>query len=545
MALAAQALLALAAGLAQAAALAWPGNGAPLWWLQLASMALLAWLLRGPVRRQPGARAGALLGALFACAWLVGTFWWLFISMHRYGALPAPLAAAAVLALAGFLASYYALAAGLFCRLALRNRLGNAMLFAALWLAAELARASLWTGFPWGAGGYAHTDGPLAALARYIGVYGIGAVSALLAMLAVQARRFDLRSARAWALLLALVGLLAAAAAGRRCAIDSCAAPAAQRPAPTLSLELLQGNIAQDEKFQPGSGVAQSLDWYAKALRAARAELVLAPETAIPLLAQQLPPGYLQALQRRYAQGTQAALLGIPGGDAAGGYTNSVLALAPAAAGAAPPAYRYDKHHLVPFGEFIPPLFKWFTQLMQIPLGDFNRGAPGQPSFAWAGQRIAPNICYEDLFGEELALRFLAAPQAPTILANFSNIGWFGDSSAIDQHLQISRMRVLEFERPMLRATNTGATAIIDHRGRVTQQLARQTRGVLRGQVQGRGLDAQRGWSITPYAWWAARAGLWPLWAWCALVLAGALLARWPLRRPRAPGAAPQPPQRR
>ncbi len=179
----------------------------------------------------------------------------------------------------------------------------------------------------------------------------------------------------------------------------------------------------------------------------------------------------------------------------------------------------------MPFGEFIPPFFKWFTEMMNIPLGDFNRGTVGQASFAVAGQRIAPNICYEDLFGEELGARFIDPAQAPTVFVNFSNIGWFGDTLAIDQHLHISRMRTLEFERPMVRATNTGATVIIDHRGVVTHQLARYTRGVLKGEVHGRGLDAQSGWSITPYAWWVSRWGLWPLWGLGALALLVAMVA--------------------
>ena len=118
-----------------------------------------------------------------------------------------------------------------------------------------------------------------------------------------------------------------------------------------------------------------------------------------------LPEGYWQTLQQRFATGPQAALIGIPLGSFKEGYTNSVLGFAPQAN----ELWRYDKHHLVPFGEFIPPLFKWFTQMMNIPLGDFNRGALGQPSFAWAGQRLAANICYEDLFGEELATRFVDA----------------------------------------------------------------------------------------------------------------------------------------
>jgi apolipoprotein N-acyltransferase len=191
--------------------------------------------------------------------------------------------------------------------------------------------------------------------------------------------------------------------------------------------------------------------------------------------------------------------------------------------------YRYDKHHLVPFGEFVPPLFKWFVQLMRIPLGDFNRGSLTQRPFVWQGERIAPNICYEDLFGEELGARFADAATAPTIFVNMSNIGWFGNTVAIDQHLEISRMRALEFERPMIRATNTGATVIIDWRGRVLRALPRYTRGLLIGEVQGRS-------GITPYAWWVSRFGLWPLWG---LALLAVAVAAWQRRRA---GGAPEGP---
>ena len=180
---------------------------------------------------------------------------------------------------------------------------------------------------------------------------------------------------------------------------------------------------------------------------------------------------------------------------------------------AAPP-YRYDKLHLVPFGEFIPAGFRWFTEAMHIPLGDFQRGVRNPPSFAVRGERVAPNICYEDLFGEELAARFVDPAQAPTLFANLSNLGWFDDSVALPQHLHISRLRTLEFQRGIVRATNTGATAIVDHRGRVTAQLPALQRGVLTGTVQGRS-------GTTPYAWWAGRFGLWPL----ALLAAGVVLA--------------------
>jgi apolipoprotein N-acyltransferase len=295
---------------------------------------------------------------------------------------------------------------------------------------------------------------------------------------------------------------------------------------PALSVALLQGNIPQDEKFQGRTGVPMALDWYGTQLRERRASLVVAPETAIPLLPQQLPAGYLDALAAPFRDGHRAALIGIPLGSLRDGYTNSAIGLKPGA-----DVYRYDKHHLVPFGEFIPPLFRWFTDLMNIPLGDFNRGPLGQPPFEWQGQRLAPNICYEDLFGEELGATFADPAKAPTILVNLSNIGWFGDSVAIDQHLQISRMRSLEFQRPMIRATNTGATVIIDHEGRVTGALPRLTRGVLTGEVTGQT-------AITPYAWWVSRLRLWPLWLLAlAAVGAGAWRQRAVLHRGNAAAA--------
>ena len=500
--------LALGTGLAQAASLALPGSGAPAWWLQLLSLAGLAWLVRPGT--QP--RRGMALAFVFATAWLAGTFWWLFISLHTYGGLAAPLAVVAILGLAAFLASYYALGLGLFCTLKLDSRALTAIVFGAFWLLAELARGIWWTGFPWGAGGYAHVDGPLAALARSIGVYGLGFVAAVLAMLLAQAQQSDWRRLRVWVLVAGVAAALFALNAQRQRALALPEASAAT--AAPLTLALLQGFIPQDEKFQPGSGVPMALQWYGDRLQSTQAQLVVAPETAIPLLPMQLPPGYFEAVTQRYTQGDQAALVGIPLGSLESGYTNSVLGWKP---GAKQP-YRYDKHHLVPFGEFIPPLFRWFTELMNIPLGDFNRGALVQPPFEFGGQRLAPNICYEDLFGEELGARFADPASAPTVFVNLSNIGWFGNTVAIDQHLAISRMRAIEFERPMVRATNTGATAIIDHRGVVLQQLPRDRRGVLIGQVQGRSS------APTPYAVWVSRWGLWPLWGGALLAVLAALL---------------------
>lgn len=495
----------IGAGAAQAAAIANPWDGKSVAWLQVLAMAVYAWQLdvAGRVTR------AALLGWLFASSWLSCTFWWLFVAMHTYAGLPAWLSALAVVALACVLALYYAGAAALFVLVAPASKLGAAAVFGSLWMLAELARGVWFTGFGWGAIGYAHID-HLARSAAYVGAYGVAALVAGLAYLGMAALRQQRPTG--------IAGFLTLAAA--LAAIMVWSPGEFTRSSGSIRVALLQGNIAQDEKFQAGSGVPDALHWYGQQLAIAHAPLTIAPETAIPLLPHQLPEGYWDALQRQVRQGARAALLGVPLGSEAAGYTNSVLGIQPTVS--SPPQahdYRYDKHHLVPFGEFIPPMFRWFTEMMNIPLGDFGRGAVGQPSFVWQGQRLAPNICYEDLFGEELGARFIDETTAPTIFVNVSNIGWFGNTVAIDQHLNISRMRSLEFDRPFVRATNTGDTAIIDHAGRVTHSLPRLTRGVLVGDVEGRV-------GTTPFAWWVARWGLWPLWLTGGIIVAVAYLLR-------------------
>ncbi len=509
----------LVAGCAHASSIAWPFDfgltkGQPVWWLQLLAMCLLAWQLdQAKTKRQ-----GAWVGWLFACVMQVATWWWLFISLNTYGGLAAPLTVIAIVGLAAFLALYYAATCALFVYLAPVNRFGRAALFAALWLLAELARVALFTGFPWGQGGYAQLDGPFANLAALVGVHGLTFAAALLASgvasLVAKPRGLPAGVIAAAVVLAASVGFVlkygSAETSGFSKAVES-----------PFTVTLLQGNIAQDEKFQPTGGIPDALAWYKSQLLAATTSLVVTPETAIPLLPGQLPEGYLDALVNRFIKpapgaAQTAALIGIPLGNRQQGYTNSAIALKPSASNA---IYQYDKHHLVPFGEFVHPLFKWFLSIVNIPLADFNSGGLKQPSLDWQGQRIAPNICYEDLFGEELAARFIDPATAPTMMVNISNIAWFGNTIAIDQHLNISRMRAIEFERPMVRATNTGATAIIDHTGRVTHLLPRHTRGALVGSVEGRS-------SITPYAWWAARYGLWPWWGLISTIISIAACAR-------------------
>ncbi len=461
------------------------------WWpVPLVAMAALLVALN----RATPARA-ALLGWAYGTGWLVAGVWWLYISMHHYGGLPAPLAAGAVLLLSAVLSLYVAAAAAAYARWR-RGGASDVLLWAALWLLAEWCRGVLFTGFPWLALGYSQVDGPLAALAPWLGVYGIGAAAAAVTAAAacVAARP------RAWPLPLAAAAVCAALAAAPKVNFTQAVGE--------LSVSLLQPNVKQDEKFV-SQHLPRTLAWVATQLKSSTADLVVSPETAVPLLPIQLEeiaPGLWPALQQHFAVPGRAALVGVPLGDADRGYTNSVIGLS---AGA---AYRYDKTHLVPFGEFIPTGFRWFTELMNIPLGDFARGVPNPPSMTVQGQRVAPNICYEDLFGEELARRFANPATAPTVMVNISNIGWFGQTVAVAQHLNITRLRTLEFQLPMVRATNTGATAVVDHQGRVQAALPPHTEGVLNARVQGRV-------GVTPFAWWASRWGLWPLAAAAALVV--------------------------
>jgi apolipoprotein N-acyltransferase len=480
-----------------------------LWPLSVLALALLVALLRPST---PG--RAAWIGLAFGSGWLGAGVWWLFVSMHRYGGLPGWMAGAAVGALAVALSAYLALACAAWARWRPGRAAPDAVLFAALWLLAELARGVLFTGFPWVASGYALVDAPLGALAPWVGVYGVGAMLALAAALlgALGGMGGNGRRQRGAVLATAAFVLLAPAlASGLQFT----------QPAGRVSVSLLQTNVAQDEKFAadrlPGVLAALGAE-----LRRARGQLVVAPETAVPMLPAtlaMLEPDWWETHVEPIARGGRAALIGVPLGDSMAGYTNSVAGVH------AGPAYRYDKHHLVPFGEFIPTGFRWFTELMRIPLGDFARGPLRSPAFQALGQRFGPNVCYEDLFGEELAARFTDPAQAPTVLVNLSNIAWFGHTVALPQHLHITRMRTLELERPMLRATNTGVTAIVDHRARVVDRLPVLQAGVLEGEVEGRQ-------GLTPYARWAGAFGLWPL-ALLAIVLA------WLAARAAGPRPAP------
>jgi apolipoprotein N-acyltransferase len=484
------------------------------WWLQILSLAGLAAL----VAESRGRRDAAALGYAFGMGWFVSGIWWVYISMHVYGGMPSWMAALAVLLFSAYLSIYPALAAGL-SRWATARRPDALLLaplaFGAAWGLTEWLRGVVFTGFPWLSGGYAHTDGPLAGFAPLIGVYGIGALAAAIAALLVTAVRAFGRgrtpgpppaAARGGALALGLA--LALPAAGLALAPLSWTETVGE----PVAVRLLQGNVAQDIKFEQ-VGIQRSIELYRGMITAAPADLVVTPETAFPVILQDLPADTAVALREFSAATGTAVLFGAAGMDSPVDYTNSVFGIGPAFEG----LYRYDKHHLVPFGEFIPLGFRWFVDMMKMPLGDFRRGGLSQPPLPVRGITVAPNICYEDLFGEEIARTLRNQPRPANILANVTNLAWFGDTIALDQHLQISRMRALETRRPMLRATNTGMTAVIAPDGTVQARLATFSNDTLSANVQGTQ-------GLTPYVRW----GNLPVLLACMLVIA---LAAWPRRR--------------
>ncbi|CAN5453431.1 apolipoprotein N-acyltransferase [soil metagenome] len=460
---------------------------------------LMLLVLVGLIERAVTTRRAALLGFMFGLGWFGAGIHWLYISLHDYGEMAPWLAIAAVAALSAYLSLFPALAAGLWFRL--RGRLGSslrALSFAALWTAAEWLRATLFTGFPWIATGYAQVDGPLRNWAPIGGIelvtFLTAYVASELAILAVPTPRvmparvgqpvvmFSLPPFRVLPIGGAVVLLASSALLG---AVDW-TTPLGQ----PITVRLAQGNVAQDVKFDPAH-LEEQFNIYDDLRRSGKADLIALPETAYPVPMQDWPSGHLERLAEQAKADSTVLITGVPiidpdaskplGGD----WYNAAISIGStpgASADAAPP--RYAKHHLVPFGEFVPFGFRWFVDAMVMPLGDFTRGARVQAPFAVKDQRVGVNICYEDLFGDEIAAT-LRQDQPASILLNLSNIAWFGDTIALPQHLAASRMRAIETGRPMLRATNTGITASIDSRGRVRDALAPFTRGVLQGTVQG------------------------------------------------------------
>jgi apolipoprotein N-acyltransferase len=417
-------------------------------------------------------RSAFFIGYLFGLGlYSVGASW-VYVSLHDFGMMPMPLAVLSTSLFCAFLALFPACVGWLQAWIKGAPALRLLLVMPAMFPLAEWSLSWVFTGFPWLTLGYTQAPaGPLAGFAPLLGVFGVSwllALSAGLIALAYPAWRTARK--QAWTVLGGLVILWSTGAALNFIAwTHPIGAP--------VNVSLLQGNIPQEMKWREERLIA-TLVTYRNLVQASSSELIILPETAIPMFYDQVPENYFAELAQHARNNGGDVILGLPERDAdQRAYYNSVISL-----GAAPTQF-YRKQHLVPFGEFIPlkPVFGWIVDKMNMPLSDFSRGTATQVPLKVAGQQVAMDICYEDVFGEEIIRQL---PQA-TLLANVSNDAWFGDSIAPRQHLQISQMRALETGRYMLRATNTGMTAILNEKGRVLAQAPMFRETVLRGTAQG------------------------------------------------------------
>ncbi len=470
------------AGVALGAGLLLPLAFAPfgLWPIAMLAPAVLVALVVGS---GTSARGAFWLGWCFGLGMFGAGVWWIQVSVHQFG-VPFYVFSVGVTALfvAG-MALYPGLFAAALAACTARTGPVRALLAApALWVLVELLRGWLFTGFPWLSLGYGQVDGPLAGYAPLLGVSGISGMVMAIASGLAGAALFRGRAVGA------AVAVSAAALAGGMALARLEPTHALGAP---LDAALVQGNVAQSVKWDPARR-AQTIARY-RELSAAHwdADVVIWPETAIAAFPQEVPT-LLEALAAEAAAAGSTLLIGMPSGEPWNGeYYNSLFAFG-ATQG------RYDKRHLVPFGEFFP--FKrqleGIAALLDIPLSDFSAGRSDAGTLPVAAHLAGISICYEDAFGRET----IAALPAAALLVNVSNDAWFGDTIAPHQHLEIARMRALESGRWLLRGTNTGITAVIDHRGRVTARAPAFTATTLRARFEARG-------GLTPYA----RFGDWPL----------------------------------
>lgn len=417
----------------------------------------------------PSKRQAALTGFFFGLGFFGAGVSWVYVSLHDFGGMAMPVAVTATALFCAFLALFPALsgfALGLF-------RCGRAAKFAlaapALWLISEWVRGWILTGFPWLALGYAQAPAsPLAGYAPLVGVYGVSLLSVISAGLVYLVWRGGERVL--WA------GVAVALWVG---GFSLKQIEWTQPTGAPVSVSLLQGNISQDVKWRPEKA-RETLQTYFGLAQSSPSRLIILPETAIPLFYEDVPRDYLESLAEHARSNGGDLVFGIPeyAPIGKGAYFNSVMTTGSS------PSQTYRKYHLVPFGEYIPmkPFFPWLIhQILHIPLDDFSRGEKFQQPLEVGGEKVAMSICYEDAFGEEMIRQLPAA----TLLANVSNDAWFGNSIAPPQHQQMAQMRALETGRYMLRATNTGMTAIIDQHGRVTARVPQFELAALHGTAQG------------------------------------------------------------
>lgn len=483
--------LLLPAGFGAAAALGFaPFGYYALTWLAMTGLLGLWW--------RAGPRRAAWRGFVFGWGLFGAGVHWPFVSIHEYNNVPLPLAVVLVCLLVVYLSLYPALA-GAFAGATRRlpRTLWALVFVPGAWLLTELLRGSGPLGFPWLSVGYTLTDAPVAGLVPLGGVYFVGAllVAAAGALVLLLAGSFTGRVASVVLIVVTplMLWLVPAPVTWTH--------PVGQQ----LSVAIIQGNFPQDTKWDPGY-FKQTLARYRRLTRMTAAELVIWPEVAIPAVAGNVR-NYLRSIDQLARSRDQTVLVGTLTQAEGGRYYNTVLALG---AGSG----RYRKRHLVPFGEYspLPDFARQWLDIIHMNYGGLARGSLQQQPIRASGTNLGVSICFEDAFGAELAREF---PDAG-IMVNVTNDAWFAGTVAAAQHLNISRMRALEAGRVMLRAANTGISAVIGPAGRVTKRTNQFEVASIEASVQPRG-------GITPYV----RYGDWPLWAAGLIVIVWSLVWAW------------------
>jgi apolipoprotein N-acyltransferase len=434
-----------------------------------------------------------LTGFWFALGFFLAGVSCVYVSMSEFGGMPVPLAVLSTFVFCAFLALFPATAGWLQARIPAPLEVRVFFLIPAAWTLFEWLRGVIFTGFPWIAIGYGATGWPMQGYAPLGGVYLLTFLTVALAgavWLLFQRRKP----------VVALAVFIVCMGGGEALRHVEWTTPVGE----PFDAALLQGNVPQEMKFRP-ERYARILETYARLAGDSKAKLIVLPETAVPNWLDQVDPAYLATLAGVARRNGGDLLLGVAYREPPRSYYNSVVSL-----GVSPPQI-YHKHHLVPFGEFVPLGFEWLMRTVDIPMSNFSRGMSA-PTLQVAGQRVAVNICYEDAFGDEIAARL---PEA-TLLVNVSNVAWFGDSLAPTQHLQMARLRAVETGRMHLTATNTGVTAAIDRDGRVLARLAQYKEDRLEVRAQGYA-------GTTPYA----QLRDWPVLALClGLLVAWVIIGR-------------------
>ena len=492
----------------------WPGNllavvaGAlttlalapyDIWPLAMVSLAMLYLGLRDLTPRQALGRGWCYGFGIFGA----GTSW-IYVSIHSFGGASVLLAGFLMLLFSAAVALFFALPAWLWVRWLRRNEapLADALAFAALWMAQEAFRGWFLTGFPWMYSGYSQLDGPLAGLAPVGGVWLISFVLALSAALLCNLPGTRLRQRKSF-MAAGVVLLLAPWAAGLALKSYAWTEPAG---AP-LSVAAMQGNIEQSMKWDPDQVNAQLALYRDMTFTARRTDLVIWPETAVPILLDQAT-GYLDMMGRFASERHSALITGVPIRQESNGERRFYNGITVTGDGEG----TYLKQKLVPFGEYVPlqDILRGLISFFDLPMSDFARGPADQTLLNAKGNSIATFICYEVVYPE-----FAAGMAAGSdLLLTISNDTWFGTSIGPLQHLQMAQMRALEAGRWMIRATNNGVTALIDPHGQITQQIPQFKQGIMYGEV-----TPMQG--LTPYLRWKSM----PMLFVCLALFGWALLA--------------------